>query len=101
MSNRVYHDLKQARTDVENLIDQGRVRVHLHARRTHPEMKVEEQVAIVRYGGPIKPDQGRDPTEGVYVCWADLPGLGLCRAAFCVEETRQGPIVLVITGFQD
>jgi hypothetical protein len=101
MKNRVYKDLKKLRTDVERLIDDGRVLVIQHARLSHPELEPDDQIAIVRFGGTIKQDQKRDPSEGVYLCWATLPGLGICRAVFCVQETQQGPIVKIITGFQD
>jgi hypothetical protein len=101
MSNRVYPDMNQLRTHVNNLIDEGRVRVHRHARTGHPELSLVEQVAIVRYGGAIKPDRDRGPDDGVSICWASLPNRGRCRGVFCVEESPSGDSILVITGFEE
>ena len=101
MANRVYPDMKKLRTDVNDLIDRSRVRVHPHARSSHPELSPIEQIAIVRYGGQPKPDRERPPTDGVYVCWGTLPGGRLGRAVFSVEVTSQGDFVLVITAFEE
>ena len=101
MPNRVYSDLAQLRTEVNQLIDQGRVRVHQHARKAHPELSEIEQVAIVRYGGIIRRDKARDPGQGVYVCWGYLPSRGLCRAVFCVHRDGERDLVLIITAFRE
>lgn len=101
MPNRVYTDLSKLRRDVNDLIDRGQVRVHRHARRSHPELTELEQIAVVRYGGRPRPDRGRSESEGVYVCWATLSRHGVCRGVFSVEVGEGGDIVLVITAFAD
>lgn len=101
MPNRVYSDKNELRKKVNDLIDRGGVRVHQHARRSHPELSELEQIAIVRYGSEIRDDKNRRTSEGVYVCWARLPIHGLCRAVFCIEETAGGEFVLIITAFQE
>jgi hypothetical protein len=101
MANRVYPDMKKLRAEVNDLIDKGRVRVHPHARTNHPDLSSLEQIAIVRYGTRTKPDRDRPASDGVYVCWATLPGRRLCRAVFCVEQLQPGENVLVITAFED
>jgi hypothetical protein len=101
MPNRVYTDLTKLRKDTNDLIDQGRVRVHDHARRKHPELSELEQILIVRYGSGDKPDRNRRPTDGIYVCWARLPSSGLCRGVFCIEESPGGDLVLIISAFQE
>jgi hypothetical protein len=101
MPNRVYTNLTKLRTEVEKLIDQGRVRVLRHARETHPELTEIEQIAIVRYGGPIQRDKTRDPAEGVYVCWGGLASVGPYRAVFCVSNESEADVVLIITAFQE
>lgn len=101
MANRVYTDLKKLRNETNDLIDQGRVRVHRHARGAHPELKALEQIAVVRYGGTIKADHQRPKSDGVYLCWCDVSGTGLCRAVFCVEEHSTGDVVVVITAFKE
>lgn len=99
MANRVYSDLNQLRKDTIDLIDRGRVRIHRHARESHPELSELEQIGVVRYGSRPKPDRGRGLSEGVYVCWARLPRHGLCRAVYCIEEGPGGGVVLIITAF--
>lgn len=99
MPNQVYSDLNELRRRTNDLIDQGRVRVHYHARESHPELSEFDRIAVVRYGGKIQPSRGRDPSEGVYVCWAMHPSFGLCRGVFCIEESGGGEIVLIITVF--
>lgn len=99
MSNRVFTDFNKLRQETNDLIDRGRVRVHSHARESHPELSELEQIAVVRYGGRPRLDRDRGPSEGVYVCWARLPTLGLCRAVFCIEQIPGGDVVLVITAF--
>jgi hypothetical protein len=101
MPNRVYTDITKLRVEVNRLIDQGRVRIHIHANKSHPELTEIEKVAIVRYGTRTRPDSRRKPSEGVYVCWATRPRVGLCRGVFCVEETLGGDMVLVITAFPE
>lgn len=101
MPNKVYSDLAELRKEANTLIDLGRVRVHKHARKSHPELDEVEQIAVVRYGGKIKADRDRAPYEGVYLCWAILPSHGLCRAAFCVESGPGGDHLLVITAFRE
>jgi hypothetical protein len=101
MPNRVYNDLNKLRFDVNYLIDRGRVRVHRHAGTSHPEFSELEQIAAVRFGGPIRADLKRNRTEGVYVCWANLPLHGLCRAVFCIEDHPDDGLVLVITVFRE
>jgi hypothetical protein len=101
MPNRVYTDLDELRKKVNDLIDRGKVRVSLHARKSHPELSEEEQIGIVRYGSAIQFDHNRPSSDGVYICWARLPNRGLCRAVFCVEETEGGDLVLIITAFQE
>jgi hypothetical protein len=100
MPNRVYSNFTQLRKDTNQLIDRGRVKVHQHARDSHPELTEIEQIGIVRYGGTIQPDKNRDPTDGVYVCWARLPSRGLCRAVFCIQADPEADIVLIITAFE-
>ena len=101
MPNRVYTDFNELRRQVNDLIDRRKVRVHRHARKSHPEISELEQIAIVRYGGPIRPDKDRNLSEGVYLCWATLQTLGRCRGLFCIEETSGGDLVLIITAFQE
>lgn len=101
MANRVYPDMKKLRTDVNDLIDNGRVRVHIHARSSHTELSAIDQIAIVRYGGQPKPDRDSPPSDGVYLCWSTLPNGRLGRAVFCVESTMHGDAVLVITAFEE
>lgn len=99
MTNRVYTDLNKLRKETNDLIDRGRVRIHRHARESHPELSELEQIGVVRYGGRPRPDRDRNLSEGVYVCWARLAGHGLCRAVFCIEEDPSGGVVLIITAF--
>jgi hypothetical protein len=101
MPNRIFTDLSDLRTVVNSLIDQGKVRVHRHAKDKHPELSDIERIAIVRYGGRMRPDRKRAASEGVYVCWATRPLLGLCRAVLCVEEEEGGDSVLIITAFPE
>lgn len=101
MPNKVYTNLGELRKEINDLIDRGRVRVHRHGRKSHPELTELEQIGVVRYGGSIRPDRSRKASEGVYVCWARLPSQGLCRGVFCVEESIGDDIVLIITAFQE
>jgi hypothetical protein len=101
MPNKVYTNLHELRKEVDDLIDRGRVRVHLHARKSHPELSEDEQIGIVRYGSAIQSARDRPLSDGVYVCWARLPYHGLCRAVFCIEQTGGGDILLVITAFRE
>jgi|SRR5579859_3868395 len=101
MPNKVYSDLDELRKQVNDLIDRGRVRVHHHARQSHPEISEFERIAIIRYGGPIRPDSSRKPSEGVYLCWATLRTHGRCRGVFCVEEGAGSETVLIITAFRE
>jgi len=100
MANRVYTDLNKLRSETNDLIDRGRVRIHKHARESHPELSELEQVGVVRYGGPIKSDRDRGTASGVYVCWAHMPKHGLCRGVFCIEEGLGGDLVVIITAFK-
>lgn len=100
MGNRVYDDPAGARQEAEKLIDANRYRLTDHARFDHPELSEWEKVAVVRYGGRDKLDEQRDPEEGVYLCWAKIRGT-LCRGVYAVEETSQGPILVVITAFPE
>jgi hypothetical protein len=99
MTNRAYTDFAELRRVTVELIDAGRVRVHKHAQESHPELSEVEQIAVVRYGSQPRLDRKRDPSAGVYVCWAQLPGRGLCRGVFCIEQTGARDVVLVSTAF--
>ena len=99
MPNRVYPDLNKLRVEVNDLIDRGQVVVHHHARKSHPEFTDVERIAVVRFGGRIQRDRSRRTEEGVYVCWAQLPSHGLCRAVFCVGADLEGDYLLIITVF--
>lgn len=101
MANRVYPDMDQLRTEVNALIDQGKVRVHKHAKSKHPELSELEQIAVIRYGSRPKPDRDRPASDGVYVCWGKLPDDRLCRGVFCVEQVQAALSVLVITAFEE
>lgn len=101
MPNRVFTDFNKLRQETNDLIDRGQVRVHIHARKSHPELSEFEQVATVRFGGTPRPDRNRGPSKGVYLCWARLPRHGLCRGVFCIEEIGGGSIVLVTTAFRE
>ena|SRR5580693_5622930 len=101
MANRVFPDMDKLRSEVNDLIDKGRVRVHPHARSSHPELSSIEQVAIVRYGGRPSPDRNPPLSHGIYICWATLPLGRRARAVFCVEGQLQGEIVVVITAFEE
>lgn len=101
MPNRVYTDLDKLRSDVNGLIDRRRVRIHHHAKLKHPEFTDVERIAVVRYGGRIRADQERARAEGVYLCWAILPSLGLCRTVFCIEERPLEGLVLIISVFRE
>lgn len=99
MPNQVYSDFTKLRKETNDLIDQGRVRVLRHARDSHPELSDLDRIAVVRYGRKIQPDRSRNPSEGVYVCWAKHPTHGLCRGVFCIEDSGRGEVVLIITVF--
>jgi hypothetical protein len=93
--------MDELRSEVNSLIDKGRVRVHPHARSSHPELSSIEHIAIVRYGGRPKPDRNRPLTDGVYVCWATLPSGMRARAVFFLEGQLPGDIAVVITSFEE
>lgn len=95
--NRVFTNVRVLRRATESLIVQGRYRIESHARTEHPEFSDPERLAVVQWGGRDQPDKHRDPSEGVYVCWAVLPRHGLCRAVYAVEQTPRGDMVVVIT----
>lgn len=101
MPNRLYTDLNKLRRDTNDLIDQGRVRVHQHAKKQHSEFSDFERIQVVRLGGTIQFDQTTPQTSGRYVCWSFLSPHGLCRAVFVIEEHPGGDLVLIISVFSD
>lgn len=96
-SNRVFADMAQLRRTVETLVDQSRYRITTHAKVEHSQFSDVDRVAVVRWGGRDRPDRSRDPSGGVYLCWARHPTHGLCRAVYAVEQGAGGDILLIIT----
>lgn len=101
MGNRHYDDMAQLRLEVEALIDAGRYRLTVHAQVDHPELSPSDKVAVVRHGGGDKLDEDSRASQPKYVCWAHLPSHGLCRAAYAVEDSLTGDLVVVITAFPE
>lgn len=100
MVNRVFEEPAGARDEAERLIDVGRYRLTDHAQRDHPELPEWDKVATVRHGGRDQLDKNREPEDGVYVCWATIHGT-LCRGVYAIEETRYGPLLVIITAFPE
>ncbi len=96
-NNRIFTDMRLIRRTVEALIDQTRFRIQPHARSAHQQFSDSDRVAVVRWGGRDSPDRTRPLSDGVYVCWATHPVHGLCRAAYAVEQTSVGEILVIIT----
>ncbi|MBI4416785.1 MAG: hypothetical protein HY557_07370 [Euryarchaeota archaeon] len=95
--NRIFTDMVELRGAVEALLEQRRFRVTEHARTAHPEFSDVDRLAIVRWGGQDTPDRDRDPSEGIYLCWAQHPRHGLCRAVYAIETTSRGDILVIIS----
>lgn len=95
--NRVFADMANLRRAVNDLVDQGRYRVIHHAREAHPEFSDTDRVHVVRWGSRDKPDEKKDPSEGVYLCWLRHPRYGLCRGVYAIEETPLGDVLDIIT----
>jgi len=95
--NRVFTNMVQLRRMAEALIEQSRYRITSHARIEHPEFDDEARLAIVQWGGRDRPDRNRPASDGAYVCWANHPRHGECRAVYAVEGTPAGDILVIIS----
>lgn len=103
MVTRRYDDPRTLRRRVEELVDAEppRVRVTRHAREAHPEFSDLDRIAIVRWGGQDQPDRDRPSSDGVYLCWANHPTFGRCRACYAIEETTTGDILVIVSVFPE
>lgn len=98
--NRVFEDLQKLRSEKKRLIESRLYRVSRHAGEKHPELTDEERVAVVLLGTGDRLDRNREPTDGVYVCWASLPVHGLCRGVYCVVQSDRS-YLKIITAFPE
>ena len=95
--NRVFTDMGKLRQAVNDLVDQGRYRVIHHAREAHPEFSDTDRALVVRWKSRDKPDEKRNPSDGVYLCWLRHPRYGLCRGVYAIEETPTGDLLDIIS----
>lgn len=95
--DRVFTDMGRLRKTAETLIDQSSYRITSHAKIEHPEFDDLTRLAIVRWGGRDRRDRNRPPSEGVYVCWANHPLQGLCRAVYAIQQIPDGDLLVIIS----
>src|SRR6266508_815351 len=95
--NRVFRDMLELRETAEGLLAQGKYRITYHSKDEHPEFSDVDRVSVSRWGGQDQPDRNRDPSDGIYVCWASHPRHGRCRGVYAIEPTPAGEILVIIT----
>lgn len=89
-----YEDMESLRSDVEDLLKEGRYEIRWpHIKRKHPGVQKWDILHCLRIGY-VRPDKN---INGRYVAWSRIRGK-LMRAAFEVRSVN-GKLLLIVTAF--
>jgi hypothetical protein len=100
MTNRAYPDLDALRRDRVEAMAAGRVRFTFHAEQDHRNIPRGVKMLVAATGEPIRRDE-RDHASPKFMCWANASGFGLLRAVFAMEDSPRGPVLVIISVFEE